>query len=334
MSAGGSVRVVVTALCSNLAVACFKLGAAIITGSGAMMSAAIHTFVDTANQVLMLIGMKRSQIPASARFPLGHHRELSFFAVVVAGVLFSGGGVMAVMNAIHHIMHPDTPEVIKIFGHETQEWLVNTVVLVVGGILEAPSLLSALKEFRLGNPGVSFYKAFRKTTDVMTLVVLVEDLSAVTSLCITLISVILTAITGLRWIDGLASLLVGLLLMVSSALLLRECYAINTGESSDPELVKGIIDHVVLIPEIEHVNTVIVEFRGIHHAMVILSLDCVNSLPTGESEKLTTRIEQELRAKWNVIHWVVIEYQSRKDSDALAKKFEHELVQADLFEKE
>ena len=315
MSAGGSTKVVITAMCSNLGVALVKLAAALLTGSGAMMSEAIHTFVDTGNQILMLIGMKRSQIPPSKQYPFGHHRELYIWGFIVASVLFFGGGVMAIFNAVHHLLHPDAPEHLRIFGHEIYEPLFNSIVLIIGGAMEFSSLRAAWKEFTDDAEGLNPFRAFRESTNASTLVVLVEDVSAMVGLGIALLSQILIALTGWWWIDGTASLLIGFVLLIASYALVREMFGLNIGENSDPELAESIRELVSSHAGVEHINELIVEHRGPHSVLVLLSVDGRDSASLGDGEKLVTRIENSIKSQHEEVNRVFIEFQSKKDSD-------------------
>lgn len=314
MSAGGSTKVVVTAMLSNLGVAVVKLAASLLTGSGAMMSEAIHTFVDTGNQLLMLIGIKRAQIPPSEKFPFGHHRELYIWGFIVASVLFFGGGVVAIVNAVHHLIHPDAPEHLRILGHEIYEPLFNSIILIVGGAMEFASLKAAWQEFTDDAEGLNPLRAFRESTNASTLVVLVEDVSAMLGLGIALLSQIAIALTHWWWIDGAASLAIGLVLLVASYALVREMFGLNIGENSDPELARDIRTVVASYPDVLFINELLVEHRGPNSVMVLISIDGRDNDTIGNGEKLVTRLEREIKDKFEEVNRVFIEFQSKEDS--------------------
>ena len=314
MSAGGSTKVVVTAMCSNLGVALVKLAAAVLTGSGAMMSEAIHTFVDTGNQILMLIGIRRSQIPPSEQYPFGHHRELYFWGFIVASVLFLGGGVLTTYNGVQHLLHPDAPEHLRIMGHEVYEPLFNSIILVIGGLMEFGSLRSAWKEFTDDAEGLNPFRAFRECTNASTLVVLVEDIGAMVGLGIALLSQALIALTGWWWIDGTASLMIGIMLLVASYALVREMFGLNIGENSDPELARDIRAVVAAHPGVLFINELLVEHRGPDSVLVLISIDGRDSATIGDGEKLVTRLEREIKDKFEEVNRVFIEFQSKEDS--------------------
>ena len=315
MSADGSTSVVIKAMLSNLALAVFKFGAAFITASSAMMSEAIHTLVDTVNQILMLIGIKRSKMPACEKHPLGHQRELYIFTFLVACLLFFMGGAFAVGSSIYHLIYPPATEQIIIFGHHIAGWLVNLIVLIAGFAADGSSLLTAYSEFKTEIGKRSIFDAFKRSTNASVMLVLVEDFGAVIGLTITLVGIMLSAATGLIWIDTVASLLTGVVLLVGSYILGKETYSLAVGESANKETVDGIKNIINSFEEVEHINELITINRGPSSILVIMSLDIVNDDTSKEVEELTTEIEDLVKSQYPNVDKVFVEYQSKEDSE-------------------
>src|SRR6266850_1296514 len=138
------------AIAGNLAIAATKLIAAFFTGSSAMLSEGIHSLVDTGNGGLLLFGMRRSQKPPDANHPFGHGKELYFWSLVVAILIFALGGGMSVYEGVTHLSHPQVHNSI---------W--NYVVLGCAIIFEGISFYFAFKAFRKEMTGAGVLKTIR-----------------------------------------------------------------------------------------------------------------------------------------------------------------------------
>ena len=203
MAAGGSTKVVVLALFANLGIAIAKLVAALVTGSGAMMAESIHSFADAGNQALLLVGAKRADRPPDAEHPLGYGREAYFWAMLVAVLLFSMGGMFSVYEGVHKLRHP---EPITSAG-----WAIG--VLLFGIVLEGYSFWVAWKECSRVRGPVPLMRWARETGDVNLLVVTFEDLAALLGLFIALFAVTATTLTGEPLFDAAGTCVLGVLLL-------------------------------------------------------------------------------------------------------------------------
>lgn len=212
-----------TALGANLLIAATKLGAAFFTGSSAMMSEGIHSLVDSSNEVLLLLGISRSQKPADEKRPFGYGRELYFWAFVVSLLFFALGGGFSIYEGIEHLMHPE----------EVKNPIWNYIVLGIAFIFDGISFITAIKEFKRQRGATPFWQAVRQSKDPSTFVVLFEDAADVIGILIAFVGILLGQLLKNPYIDGVASILIGLLLTAVAVLLVRESRSLLMGETPD-----------------------------------------------------------------------------------------------------
>jgi cation diffusion facilitator family transporter len=233
MSHGGSRRVVLVALGANLAISAAKLGAALVTASGSMLAEAIHSFADSGNQVLLLIGDARAARPANERYPMGYGREAYFWALLVAVLLFTLGGVFSAYEGVHKVT---APEPVSHLG-----WAL--AVLGVSIVLESVSFRAAWGEVRRIKGDRSLFGWARETGDVNLLVVTFEDLAALTGLSIALVAVLATWLTGDPLYDAVGTCLLAALLLSVACFLGSQIRRLITGHSVGPEL-RSVLEEV------------------------------------------------------------------------------------------
>jgi cation diffusion facilitator family transporter len=228
-SAGGA-KAVVAALGANLGIAVIKFVAFAFTLSSSMLAEAVHSVVDSGNQVLLLIGARRSRRRATPEHPFGYGRDRYVYAFLVALMLFSLGGLFAVYEGVEKLLHP----------HHVSAPVVAIVVLLVAGALESYSLHTAITE-SVEHKGDDSWPGFIRHAKAPDLVVvLLEDLAALSGLLFALIGVSLAAITGNgRW-DGIGSIAIGALLVTVACVLVVEIKSLLLGESAAPGVVEAI----------------------------------------------------------------------------------------------
>lgn len=222
------------AIAGNVGIAVVKFVAAGVTGSSAMMAEAVHSLVDTANGLLLLLGMKRSKRPADQRHPFGYGKELYFWSLVVSMMIFGAGGGVTIYEGILHVLHPEP----------AKDAIWNYVVLGVAILLESGSFFVAFRQFRRHNPG-SLWKAMKRSKDPSTFTVLFEDTAALVGLVIALVGVTLSEWLHMPVLDGISSLLIGAVLVVTAMLLGRECLGLIVGEGAEPEkleLIRKVVE--------------------------------------------------------------------------------------------
>jgi len=230
MSAGGSVRVILVALFANLGIAIAKLVAAFVTRSGSMMAESIHSFADTGNQVLLLLGTKRAQKPATDQYPLGYGREAYFWALLVAMLLFSLGGAYSLYEGMHKMRHPEPLS--------QPIWALG--VLLLGLLLEGSSFLAAWRESSRRRGRTRLFSWARTTGNVNLLVILFEDLAALTGLALAFLAITLTWFTGNPIFDALGSCVIGVLLLHVAVFLVAQVRRLIVGFTAGPEIRSGM----------------------------------------------------------------------------------------------
>ena len=241
------------ALIANILVAISKLIGYFISGSSAMLNESIHSIVDCSNQTLLLVGDKHAKRGQSPLHQFGEGRAKYFFSTIVATMLFFGGGVLGVMEAIEKLIHP---------AHEITNFGLIIAILIFGMIVEGASLRVAFKEINVLNfEKLPLFQFLHESRHSEILIIFAEDFSAVIGLLIALIGTVLTMLTGNAFFDALSGLLIGILLMLAAIFLAREFYSLIIGESvTDYEL--NIIKKAFKRDDLDHV----IDIKTLHLA--------------------------------------------------------------------
>ncbi len=219
-----------TALAANVAIAIAKFAVAAITGSSALLAEALHSFADSVNEVLLLVGARRSRRPADRRHPFGHARYRYVYAFVVSLTVFWVGGVLAVIEGVRHL---GTRESLG-----DPRWAY--AVLGIAAALEGWSLLTTIRAGQRTKGALSWWRLLEVTKAPELIVVFLEDLGALIGICIALIGVTLATLTGETVWDAVAAIAIGLLLMAIGMLVNRETQSLLVGESAAVEVVAAI----------------------------------------------------------------------------------------------
>ena len=300
--ASGSKKVILAALVGNSLVAITKFVAAFFTGSSAMFSEGIHSVVDTGNQVLLLWGIRRSKRPANERFPFGYGKEIYFWSFVVAILIFALGAGVSIYKGIHHVQHP-----VPIANP-----FINYIVLVLAIIFEGGALYFAAKEFHLVKGRMGYIEAVQRGKDPATFVVLFEDTAAMSGLLIAFIGIVISQVTGDPVYDGIASILIGIILAATAAWLAYETKGLLIGESARKNVRQKITDIAKNVPWVEHVNEVLTLHMGPEYILVNMSVDMNNSTPVGEMEKAIAKLDQDIKAAFPEVKRVFVEAEARQ----------------------
>lgn len=288
-------RVLIVALAANLGIAAAKFVAAAITGSSAMLTEGVHSLVDSTNQLLLMYGQKRAAKPADAAHPAGYGRELYFWSFVVALLVFALGAGVSVYEGVIHFLEPE-PAVSPLIAY---------AVLAIAFLLEGGSTLAAFKEFNAARGGKSWWRALVSTKDATTVIVLLENGAAMAGILIAAIGLAISQATGDPRFDGIASVLIGLLLGVVAIFLAREAKGLLIGEAADPELIEGIRRAVS-----REGVTGVGEIMTIHNApdqiVAAVNVDFDNRLSAGDVERIIDTIERELQAAFPALYRVYV----------------------------
>ncbi|MFF5291380.1 cation diffusion facilitator family transporter [Paractinoplanes globisporus] len=228
---GGGTRAIIAALAANLGIAVTKFIAWALTGSSSMLAEAIHSVADSGNQVLLLVGGRRSQRRATPEHPFGYGRERYIYAFIVSIVLFSVGGLFALYEAYHKIQHPE--------AIHSWKW-VPVVVLVVAIALESYSFMTAIRESNHTRGKVTWVNFVRRAKAPELPVVLLEDTGALIGLVFALFGVVLTLLTDNGVWDGIGTAAIGVLLVAIAVILAIETKSLLLGEGANPEDVRKI----------------------------------------------------------------------------------------------
>jgi len=304
--ASGSKKVIYAALIGNSLVAVTKFIAATITGSSAMFSEGIHSVVDTGNQVLLLFGLKQAQKPPDEKFPFGHGKEIYFWSFVVSILIFALGAGISIYEGIHHVLHP----------RPIQNPLINYVVLALAIVFESGALYFAVKEFRKAKGDLGYFEAVRRGKDPTLFVVLFEDTAAMLGLLIALFGIALGQATGILIFDGIASILIGVLLALTAIWLAYETKGLLIGESARKDIREKIYRITQRIDAVEHVNEVLTMHMGPEFILVNLSVDLKDNLETGQMEKAIAEIDRTIKSEIPEAKRVFVEAEARVSSSA------------------
>jgi cation diffusion facilitator family transporter len=278
-------RVVLAALAGNLAIAVIKFAAAAATGSSAMLSEGVHSLVDTANEVLLLYGLRRAARPADAAHPFGHGRELYFWSFIVALLVFALGAGVSFYEGIEHLRHP----------HPIRRPLVNYLVLLASFASEGASWWVAFKAFRAGKGSLGYFAAFRSSKDPTTFTVLFEDSAALAGLVIAAAGVAASQALGQPRLDGAASIAIGVVLVVASLLLARETKALLIGEAAHPHVRDSILRIAAADPDVRSVNGILTVQMGPSQVVAALSAEFHDALTTTQIERCVSRLESAIQ---------------------------------------
>jgi cation diffusion facilitator family transporter len=294
-------RVIFAALIGNTLIAITKFIAAALTGSSAMLSEGIHSVVDSGNQILMLYGLKRANLPADADFPFGHGKEVYFWSFIVAILIFAVGAGISIYEGILHIRHPAPIQ---------QVW-INYTVLGLAILFEGAAWLVAMRAFNRSRGERSTLDMVKHSKDPTLFVVLFEDSAAILGLIVALLGIMLSQLTGLLWLDGLASVFIGFILAGTAIWLAYETKSLLIGESAEPEVIEGIRQILGQHNEIENINEVLTLHMGPEYILVTLSVDFNNNINAGQVETLIETIDRKIKNDWPLVKRVFIEAESK-----------------------
>ncbi|MET3130092.1 cation diffusion facilitator family transporter [Oxalobacteraceae bacterium GrIS 1.11] len=279
-------QLVYAALAGNLLVAFTKAGAALWTGSAAMLSEAVHSFVDTGNEVLLLYGMRQAAREADPEHPLGYGRELYFWSFIVALMVFALGAGVSMYEGVSHLLHPQT----------ISDPLVSYAVLALAFLFEGASWLVSLRQFRAVKGTLGYYEAFRKSKDPASFIVLFEDSAAMIGIFIAAAGTFAASSLDLPICDGLASIAIGLVLAATAALLARESKSLLLGERANHQLSDSILRIAGASAAASRANGVTTVHLAPDQILAALSLEFADDLRAPQIEEAVIDIERRIRA--------------------------------------
>jgi len=297
-------RAVYAAIAGNLAIAITKFTAAAFTGSSAMLSEGIHSLVDTGNGGLLLLGIKKSQKPPDARHPFGHGKELYFWTLIVAVLIFGVGGGVSAYEGILHLIHPS----------ELRNAVWSYAVLGISLVLEGASFLVAWQQFRKSQKTPGVWRAIHTSKDPTTFTVLFEDSAAILGLIAALIGFSLSDWTGNPAYDGAASIVIGVILAAVALLLIYESKGLLVGEGIEA----SESEHLRVLAQsdsgVESVSRLATMHFGPHTVLLAMELKFRPGLSLQQIEATVEGLQSKIRAARPEIKHIFIEIESLREN--------------------
>ena len=294
------------AIAANVAIAASKFVAAAFTGSSAMLSEGIHSLVDSGNGTLILYGMHQAEKPADKRHPFGRSKELYFWALIVAILVFSVGGGMSLYEGIEHLKHPA-----PITDPTWNYWVLDLSLL-----FEGISCFLAFKAFNADRGDMGFWEALRRSKDPSVFAILLEDLAALLGLVIALAGVYFGHLLNNPSLDGAASIAIGVLLVAVALFLIYKTKRLLVGTGVDDETVDAIEALVRAQPNIDQVGPPLTSYLGPADVILALDVEFAHHLTAEEIEHAIDSLQDVIRAKYPVMQRIFVEAKSLSNRTA------------------
>jgi len=297
LMSSSSKKVIYAALAGNGLISITKFIAAFYSGSSAMLSEGIHSLVDTGNQILLLHGLKKAQQPADEQFPFGHGKEIYFWSFVVAILIFAVGSGVSIYEGIHHILSPTA------MGDPS----LSFYVLGLAMLFEGAAWFFALREFTRSKGKWGFIDAVKRGKDPSMFVVLFEDSAAMLGLIVAFAGIAAAHYTGNPLYDGIASVIIGLILGGTAIWLAYETKSLLIGESANPELVSEIRDIVSNYNAVESINELLTMHMGPDFVLATMNVDFNDDISTGQLEQTIADMDRQIKQNCPRVKRVFIE---------------------------
>jgi len=307
-----SKKAIYAAIIGNFAIAVTKFLGAAVSGSSAMLAEGIHSLVDTGNGGLLLLGIRRSKRPPDDQHPYGYGKSLYFYALIVAVLIFGLGGGISLYEGILHTIDPGHggPTGATFLGITVSGLTLNTVVLVSAIVFEAGAFWTAWQEFNKVRGDRGLLEAIRSSKDPTTFTVLFEDSAAMAGLVVALVSVHLTEALQMPVIDGIGSIIIGLILCGVASFLVWESKKLLLGEAADPEVrdgIRRIAREDAAVADVERMMTL---HMGPNTLVLNMDLQFDDALGADEMAAAIDRVETKIRREHPEVRFVFIEAES------------------------
>lgn len=299
MAVSGSRKVIFAALAGNSLIAVTKFIAASYTGSSAMLSEAVHSFVDIGNQSLLLYGMKRAARPADKFHPFGYGMELYFWAFVVAILIFGVGAGVSFYEGIDKLQNP----------HPVSSPHINYLVLGLAVVFETGSWWIAFQELRKVKGEHGYFEAVRLSKDPIVFTILFEDTAALLGLIVAFVGILLSQLLDMPAMDGVASLVIGGILAGTAVYLAYECKGLLTGEGASRAVVSEIERIIAEELDIVRLNELLTMHFGPNDILLNVSLDFADRLSSAEVESHVSELERRIKGRFPDVKRIFIEAQ-------------------------
>ncbi|MCM2392147.1 cation diffusion facilitator family transporter [Streptomyces albipurpureus] len=290
---------VIVAATANLGIAVAKAIAGIISGSSAMLSEAAHSVADTVTELLLLTALKRSERPADEDHPLGYGPERYVWALLASVATFVGGAVFAIYDGIHTLTH----------GEELGDPLISYIVLAIAFLLEGFSLRTGVRQVRaeaaLLDTSASHY--FRATPDTAVKAVVMEDTAALIGLLLAAGGLLGAQLSGSGVFDGVASILIGLLLVYVAWELGRSNAQFLIGRALPRRMRDAVVDEILTVPHIVAVLELTTLIQGPKEILIAAKVDFRDASSARQVEWACEEAEEQLRERFPAIRRVYLD---------------------------
>ncbi|MBK9754895.1 MAG: cation diffusion facilitator family transporter [Nannocystis sp.] len=288
---------IIQSLMVNLIIAAAKGVAALLSGSGSMLAETLHSFADCGNQLLLLLGVKKSRHAPTAAHPLGYGRALYFWSFMVALLLFTGGGVFSIYESIHKLGHPEP----------VGDMRLALAILGFSLVLEGWATLKNVQELNKRRKGRPFFRFLSDSKDSDLVVVFGENAAAVLGLGIALLAITLAALTGDGSWDAIGSLFIGVVLIGVALFLAIEVKSLIIGEAADPEIAEAVTTTAAEDPRLTRVLHMITIQQGPAEVLLIMKASFAPGLSVEDVARAINDFEDRLRGRCPEVRWSFIE---------------------------
>jgi cation diffusion facilitator family transporter len=285
------------AIAANVAIAVTKFAVAAMTGSSAMMSEAIHSLVDTGNGALLLVGVRRSQQPATQQHPFGYGKELYFWSLIVAVLIFGLGGGISFYQGVLRVRDP----------HPLENAFWNYIVLACAAVFEGASFALSMRQFARERGDTPFWEALHTSKNPATYTVIAEDSAALAGLAIAAAGVYASHRLHMPRLDGVASMAIGLLLAGVAVLLIRESRGLLIGEGIRPDTAVAIRQLVAAEPGVVEVGHLLSMYVGPDEALLTFEVVFDADVPASDIAATIRHVEQAIRERFHTLRRIYIE---------------------------
>lgn len=288
-------RAIFVSLAGNIGISLSKFVAAAFTGSAAMLAEAVHSLVDISHELLLLLGVRQAQAPADERFPYGQGKAVYFWGLI-AVIFFTVGGVFAFVNGLQQLMHPEPLDISY----------AAYIVLAVGLVLNSLALKEALQQFMHTKGSVPFRSALRSTKDPSMRILIFQNALDIAGELLVLISMLLFQATGILYFDGIAGIIIGVMLVAAALWQAAQIKDLLIGESADEHIVHGIQALAKSYPQIRDVDAIATLHMGPECIVVNMRAKFLEATYAYEMDQVTNSLERQICEMFPTVKYVYV----------------------------
>lgn len=290
-----NLRAIFISLAGNMGISLAKFLAAAFTGSAAMLAEAIHSLVDISHELLLLLGVRQAQAPADTRFPYGQGKAVYFWGLI-AVIFFTVGGVFAFVSGLQQLLHPEPIEV-SYAGY---------IILGIGLVLNSYALVEALQQFVRTKGNVPFLAALRSTKDPSMRILIFQNALDILGELLVLCSMLLFQVTGDLYFDGIAGILIGVMLVAAALWQAAQIKDLLIGESADEHIVQGIHNLARSYRQIRDVEEISTLHMGPECIVVNLRARFMEATYVYEMDQVTNALEHDICELFPTVKYVYV----------------------------